>query len=207
MCVRHKWAAGQRWCWNWRLQAWAEQEAFQKGFNTKVLKKSRLNKPLLLPQLGFQDASVTSDIHQFSQICLPSCSSCSVCTWGRRAEDRSCSAQVRLFAIQSRRASLGLTYRSKWKWFLPLGCSPWPSTHWRNLFLLSWLIYYLWNIHDFKFQLRLFWLPGFVYVQGQMNSLHPTVGSFLKKHISPLFLQEKTHENHGLGCSRSFHPL
>lgn len=42
---------------------------------------------------------------------------------------------------------------------LALGCSPWPSAHWRNLFLLSWLIYYLWNIHDFKFQLRLVWLP------------------------------------------------
>lgn len=40
-----------------------------------------------------------------------------------------------------------------------LGCSLWPSTHWRNLFLLSWLIYYLWNIHDFKFQLRLVRLP------------------------------------------------
>lgn len=70
-----------------------------------------------LHQLDFQDASVISDIPQFSQICLPSFSP--VCTWSRRAEDRSCSAQMRLLAIQSRRASLGLTYRSKWKWFLP----------------------------------------------------------------------------------------
>lgn len=47
---------------------------------------------------------------------------------------------------------------------LALGCSPWPSTQWRNLFLLSWLIYYLWSIHDFRFQLRLVWLPVIIFM-------------------------------------------
>lgn len=89
---------------------------------------------------------------------------------------------------------------------LALGCSPWPSTQWRNLFLLSCFIYYLWNIHDLEFQFRLVWLPViFVFKVGLI--LASSSEELLEKaHFSSSSSRKKTQETYGLGCSRSSNP-
>lgn len=108
-----------------------EQEAFKKGLNSKVLKNTRLNKlgycccpqpglhqlwhpgwlppvnsdihyPLGNPDVTSQRQSLLS-LHLIKQLLKVWSAALHKCT---------------LLAIQSRTASLGLAYRSKWKWFL-----------------------------------------------------------------------------------------
>lgn len=122
MCVRHKWVAGQRWCWNWRLKAWAEQEAPKKGLNTKVLQTSRLTNPAApsLACISFTSRMVPQWPQapiSYPKFVFPAAALAGPGAGGLRTGPALPRWGYLLFRAGA--ASLGLAYRSTWKWFLP----------------------------------------------------------------------------------------
>lgn len=150
-------------------------------------------------------ASVTSAIHQLSQIWLPSCSTCVY------LEQEGC-GQVLL--CPSAGYLLFKAGELPWDWLIdPNGNDSCPGLLTVTFNPLEKsippiLAYLLFVKHSWlRVPVKISSAACHFYVQGRINSLHPAVGSFVKRHIFPLFLQEKIQEACSLGCSRSLHPV
>lgn len=193
MCVRHQWVAGPGWCWNWNFRAWAEQEAFKKVLNTKVLQKSRVNKALISLALRMPQPSISSPNFVSPAGAGGLRTGPALPKWGYllfKAGELPWDWLIDPSGNDSCPGLLTVT-------FSPLEKSIPPILAYLLFVKHSWL----------QVPVKISLAACHFYVQGQINSLHPTVGSLLEKHIFPLFLQEKIHETEVLGCSRSFHPL
>lgn len=198
MCVRHKWVAGRRWCWNWRFKSVGRAGSFQEGFKHQSPQNQQINK-LLLASISFTSRMMPQwpqtpiSYPKFVFPVIPNLSSQLQHPeqegWGQVLL---CPSEVTCYSKQE---------QLPWDWLIdPNGNDSCPGLLTMTFNpveksippILAYLLFvkHSWLQVPVKISLA---ACHYFYVQGQINSLHPAVGSFLKKHIFPLFLQEKIH--------------